>query len=95
LNQSLRLDNRSSQTYYLLGAVYGMNRDHRKAEQYYMKAVNIFPDYAEPYYGLAKINFELNHRDRSEKFLEKCLSIRPGFPPALQLKNRLTSSNQN
>jgi tetratricopeptide (TPR) repeat protein len=89
LNQSLRLDNKSSQTYYLLGAVYEMNKDYRRAGQNFSKAITLFPEYAEAYYGLAQINFELNKIEESKKILQRCLTIKPDFPPAVQLKSRL------
>jgi tetratricopeptide (TPR) repeat protein len=91
LNQSLRLDCHSSRTYFLLGAAYEMVKDYPKAEQNFNQAVKFFPEYAEAFYGLAKINFDLNKIGDSKIYLEKCLRINPDYTPANQLKNSLNT----
>lgn len=89
LNQSLRFDNKSSQTYFLLAVVYEMQKDFPKGEVNFNKAVELHPSYAEAYYGLAKINFNQNKLEEARKYLEQCLSIDPTYQPAVQLKERL------
>jgi len=91
LNQSLMLDNRSSQTYFILGAVYEILKDYSKAEQNLKKAIEINSDYAEAYYGLAKINFDQNRIEESRNYLIKCLEINPAYSPAIQLLNQIKS----
>lgn len=91
LNRSLRLDSHSSRTYFLLGAAYEMLKDYPEAEQNFKQAVKLFPEYAEAYYGLAKISFDLNKIGDSKIYLEKCLRINPDYAPANQLKNSLNS----
>lgn len=53
----------------------------RKAEQNFNQAVKLYPEYAEAYFGLAKVNFELNKIEDSKIYLVNCLSINPGFIP--------------
>jgi tetratricopeptide (TPR) repeat protein len=91
LNRSLKFDSRSSRTYFLLGAAYEMVKDYPKAERNFNQAVKLFPEYAEAYYGLAKISFDLSKIGDSKIYLEKCLSINPDYTPANQLKNSLNS----
>ncbi|HSP87622.1 MAG TPA: tetratricopeptide repeat protein, partial [Ignavibacteriaceae bacterium] len=95
LNQSLQLDNKSSQTYFLLGAVNEILKDYSKAEENLKRAIELNPDYAEAYYGLAKINFDQNRIDAAENYLMKCLAINPDYQPALQLRERLTTLIKN
>jgi arabinofuranosyltransferase len=91
LTQSHDLDNRSSQTFFLFGAAYEMFKDYTKAEQNFNRAVELFPDYVEAYYGLAKISFDQNKIEYSLNYLNRCLTINPSYPPAIQLKDRLTA----
>ncbi len=95
LNQSIGLDNNSSQTYFIFGAVYEVMKDYSKAEQNLKRAIELNPDYAEAYYGLAKINFDQNKIDDAENYLNKSLNINPSYQPAIQLKERLASLIKN
>jgi arabinofuranosyltransferase len=92
LNQSLKLDSRSSRTYFLLGAVYEMLKDYLNAEQNFSQAVKLFPEYAEAYFGLAKVSFDQHKMEETKRYLDKCLGINPDYTPAIQLKNNLDSS---
>jgi arabinofuranosyltransferase len=91
LNQSIRSDNRSSQTYFLFGVVYEIQKDYRKAEENFSKAVELHPAYAEAYYGLAKINFDQNKIEDSKIYLNRCLVINPNYQPAIQLWESLSA----
>jgi arabinofuranosyltransferase len=91
LHQSLSLDNKSSMTQFLLGAVYETLKDYPKAEKYFNTAIELYPEFAEAYFGLAKVNFELNKQKEAYHFVTKCLELNPGYMPAVQLKSRLDS----
>jgi tetratricopeptide (TPR) repeat protein len=89
LHQSLSLDNKSSMTQFLLGAVYETLKDYPKAEKYFNTAIELYPEFAEAYFGLAKINFELNKQEKAYHFVTKCLELNPDYAPGVQLKSRL------
>lgn len=91
LNQSLNYDAQSSMTYFLLGVAYESLKDYKKAEENLKKALEIFPGYFEAYFSLAKINFEENNLGESQFYLDECLSLKPDYQPALELKERLAS----
>jgi tetratricopeptide (TPR) repeat protein len=95
LKQSVRLDRLSSRTYFFLGAAYEMVKDYPKAEQNFMQALKLFPEYEEAYYGLAKINFDQNKIEDSKIYLGKCLNINPEYSPAIKLKNRFAHATNN
>jgi tetratricopeptide (TPR) repeat protein len=89
LHQSLSLDNKSSMTQFLLGAAYETIKDYQKAEKYFNTAIEIYPELAEAYFGLAKVNYELNKLEDASVYVGKCLELIPGYVPAMQLKSRL------
>ena len=91
LNQSLPLDTHSSQTYFILGAAYETIKDFPQAEKNFNKALELYPYYAEAYYGLAKINFDLNKFEDSNNYVKRSLSINPIYSPAVQLQNELAA----
>jgi len=91
LNQSLNYDAQSSMTYFLLGVAYESLKDYKKAEENLKKALEIFPGYFEAYFSLARINFEENNLGESQFYLDECLSLKPDYQPALELKERLAS----
>ena len=95
LNQALNMDNRSSKTYFLLGVVYESLKDDLKAERNLQKAIEIYPEYADALYWLAKVNFNLNKIEDSSSFLNRCLASNPGFAPALQLQAKIVSISKN
>ncbi len=90
LNQSLSLDPKSSQTYFLLGAVYEAMRDYTKAEKSFSKALELFPEYTEAYYGLGQTSFNQNKIEEANYYVNKCLLLNPEYQPAKQLLDRIT-----
>lgn len=89
LNRSLTLDRRSSQTYFLLGAVYESMKDYPKAEVNLKKAIELYSGYTEAYYGLAKINYDQKKIETSYYYVNKCLLLNPLYSPAKQLHAQL------
>jgi tetratricopeptide (TPR) repeat protein len=89
LIQSLSLDSKSSTTQFLLGVVYSQIKDYPKAEKYFINATDLYPDFAEAYFGLAKVKFEQNKLDESDRYVSKCIELNPDYVPAVELKNQL------
>lgn len=95
LHQSLSLDSKSSQTHFLLGAAYASIKDYPNAEKHFKSAVELFPDFAEGYFALGRINFEQKKFDESYRYLNKTLEIDSNFLPAVQLKKTLDDMKRN
>jgi tetratricopeptide (TPR) repeat protein len=95
LHQSLSLDSKSSQTQFLLGAAYASIKDYPNAEKFFKSAVKLFPDFAEGYFALGRINFEQKKFDESYSYLNKTLQIDSNFLPAIQLKKNLDDMKRN
>lgn len=92
LQQSLRVDPKSSRTNFFLAVAYEAIKEFDNAKKYFSIAVELHPDFEEAYYGLAKIHFEQNKLEESYRLVTKCLEINPDYIPAMQLKNSLASS---
>jgi tetratricopeptide (TPR) repeat protein len=95
LQQSLRQDSKSSQTYLLLGFAYGTIKDYPNAEKHFKNAIELFPDFSEAYFGLGKTYYEQKKFDESNYWLKKALEIDPNFTPAIQLMMQLNSLKEN
>jgi tetratricopeptide (TPR) repeat protein len=89
LNNSLNLDTLSSQTYLLIGAVDEMTNDYTEAESFLNKAISIYPDYAEAYFGLAKVKFDQSKYNDCSNYLNHSLDLDPTYAPAIELRNQL------
>ena len=85
LEQARSMDAASSQTLLYLGAVYEMSGRPEMAEQYYHKALAIFPEYPEAHYGLARLYFKQGRSQEARAAAEKCLAASPEFQPARDL----------
>lgn len=91
LQQSLWQDSKSSQTHFLLGAAYAGIKDYPNAEKYFKSAVELFPDFAEANFGLAKVYYEQKKFDESLIHVKKSLEMNPDYTPAIQLLMQLNS----
>jgi arabinofuranosyltransferase len=91
LQQSLRVDPKSSRTNFLIGAAYESINDLENAKKHFSRAVELYPDFEDAYFGLAKINFVQNNLEESYRFVKKCLALNPDYTLAIELKNRLDS----
>lgn len=94
LQQSLWKDSKSSQTHFLLGAAYEGIKDYPNAENYFKKAVELFPDFAEANFGLGKVYFEQKKYDESLICVKRSLELDPNFTPAIQLLMQLNSMKE-
>jgi tetratricopeptide (TPR) repeat protein len=95
LNQSLAIDPKSSQTYFILGAVYEAIKEYAKAEINFRKSIELYPEYTEAYYGLSKTCFDQKKIEESKLNLNKCLSLNPSYQPAKQLQEQLIRLTNN
>jgi tetratricopeptide (TPR) repeat protein len=89
LNQSLALDKQSSQTYFILGAVFESMKDFSKAEINFNKSIELYPEYTEAYFGLAKTFFDQQKIEESNYYVNKCLILNPSYQQAKQLQDQL------
>lgn len=85
LQQSLNIDPNSSRTLFLLGAIAETKKDLPSAETYFQKAVQLFPDYADANFGLARIRYGQGKYHEAIDKLNACLRIKPDYKPAQDL----------
>ncbi|MCX8030907.1 MAG: tetratricopeptide repeat protein [Thermodesulfovibrionales bacterium] len=61
-----------------IGNVYFLKKDYEKAEQYYRKAIEHVPDFADAYNNLAWLYYvQDKNLDEAEFFIEKALEFKP------------------
>ncbi len=60
-------------------------KDLAKAYDHYKKAIEIEPEYAEPYFGIARLLVGKRQFDAAIKQLDKALEYQPEFPKASEL----------
>ena len=60
-------------------------KDLAKAFEHYKKAIEIAPEYAEPYYGIARLMVGQRQYEEAIKNLNKALENQPEFPKASEL----------
>lgn len=58
IKEVVEKDPNNADLYYNLGVVSSQNKDNKNAEIYYLKAVDLKPDYANAYYNLAAIRLD-------------------------------------
>ncbi len=85
LQQSLNIDPSSSRTLFLLGAVAERKKDLQNAESYFAKAIQIFPEYAEANFGLARLYYNQRKYLKAKENINMCLSVKPDYNPAIDL----------
>ncbi len=61
------------------------SKDLAKAYENYKKAIEIEPEYAEPYYGIARLMVGQRQFEEAIKNLDKALEFQPEFPKASEL----------
>ncbi len=67
-------------TYYNLGKAYGDLGNHKEAEIYYKKAIEIAPTYSPAYNNLATTLFHLGKVDSARDYLKAALQLSPNAP---------------
>lgn len=86
----LKLYPQSPQVLYNLGAVeFGLKKNHQNAIDYFTKAIQQKPDYAEAYYARAIVEIEIKKKTDAIADLKKCLKYKPNFDPAIEELNNL------
>lgn len=84
----LKLYPNSPQVLYNLGAItYAHKKDKIKAIEYFTKAIEQYPEYAEAYYARGIIKKEMNKLKEARNDFEQCLKYKSNFEPAIQELN--------
>jgi tetratricopeptide (TPR) repeat protein len=94
LEDSYALDSKSSQTLLYLGMVHEMMGRGDAAEQYYRKALALFPDYVDALFGLARLYANQGRVNEALAAAKKCLGIDPDYAPAREMIARITKQPQ-
>ncbi len=94
LEDSYALDSKSSQTLLYLGVVHEMMGKSDTAEQYYGKALALFPDYVDAHFGVARLYANQGRVDEALAAAKKCLEISPDFAPARKMIAQITKQPQ-
>lgn len=84
LDESISLDNTYPVPYYNLGLIYMFEGRDIIARDYFMKALKVFPDYAEAYNNLGVIH--LNNKEYFESLVmfKKSIELKPTYLAALK-----------
>jgi tetratricopeptide (TPR) repeat protein len=89
-NQILKLDANHVFSMYNLGAIeFGINNDPRLAMDYFSRAINANPRYAEAYYARGACYQELKDNDNASADYQMCLQLKPNYDPAVEGLNSL------
>ncbi len=75
---------------YNLGAIeFGVNKNPQKAIDYFTKAINVNPKYAEAYFARGACYQELNDKNNALADYNMCLQLKPNYEPAVDGLNSL------
>jgi tetratricopeptide (TPR) repeat protein len=75
---------------YNLGAIeYSINKNPKKAIDYFTSAINANPKYAEAYFARGVCYQELNENESSSADYKMCLQLKPNYEPAVDGLNSL------
>jgi len=85
LIRSLRIDSNSSRTLFLLGNVYDFLKDYDNAEIYLKRAIELFPEYFEAHYELARVYFLKQQYQLAKESALKSIEYNPDFKEVYQL----------
>ncbi len=62
-----------------IGYYFDDQKDYKKAEEHYFKAIEIDPDYAHPYNGLGNIYYNQKDYTKAEEYFFKAIEIDPDY----------------
>jgi tetratricopeptide (TPR) repeat protein len=80
LNAQIKdVENFLATAHHNLGIIHAGRRELQKAEELFLKAIAINPDYAMAYYNLAIVYKNLNDIPKAKEFLAKAKAL--GYPP--------------
>lgn len=89
-NQILKLDPAHIFSIYNLGAIeFGINHNPQAAMDYFTKAINVNPKYAEAYYARGACYQEMKDNDNASADYQMCLQLKPNYEPAVEGLNSL------
>ncbi len=89
-NQILKNNSTHIYSIYNLGAIeFGINKNPQKALDYFTKAININPKYAEAYFARGVCYQELNDKNNASADYQMCLQLIPNYEPAIEGLNSL------
>lgn len=86
----IRLDPLNKNSFYNLGAIeLEVKKDVNKALDYFTKAINAEPKYAEAYYARGVCYQQLKDRNNAYSDFNMCLQLKPNYGPAVESLNAL------
>lgn len=85
----VKTDSLNVYSYYNLGAIEFNNNNTQKALDYFTKAINIQPKYAEAYFARGACYQELKDKNNAYSDYNMCLQLKPNYPPAVEGLNSL------
>jgi tetratricopeptide (TPR) repeat protein len=89
-NKILKTDPVHLFSLYNLGAIeYSVNKNPKKAIDYFTSAINANPKYAEAYFARAVCYQELDENENSSADYKMCLQLKPNYEPAVDGLNSL------
>ncbi|MBL7936666.1 MAG: tetratricopeptide repeat protein [Bacteroidia bacterium] len=89
-NQILKQDASHVFSLYNLGAIeYGINKNPKKAIEYFTNAISVNPKYAEAYFARGACYQEINDNGNASADYNMCLQLKPNYEPAVDGLNSL------
>jgi tetratricopeptide (TPR) repeat protein len=85
LSQMIKMDNKSSLTYYLMAIVYGSANDAKNYEANLLKAIELYPDFKEVLSALGNYYKSMNNKAEAKKYLERYVALRPTDIKAIEM----------
>ncbi|GAB1470522.1 hypothetical protein MASR2M66_14000 [Chloroflexota bacterium] len=73
------LDPDSADIPYFIGEAYRFKEEYGQAKRYYERAIELSPDFAPAYLGLARINLLIYPKFKADDLFEKAISLDPNF----------------
>jgi tetratricopeptide (TPR) repeat protein len=89
-NRILKNDSLHTFSLYNLGAItFGIHKEPQKALDYFSKAIEADPKYAEAYFARGVCYQELNDKSKAVADYKMCLKLKPNYEPAVLSLNSL------
>lgn len=93
--KELRLQEKNSLGYYLLGLLYEISREPDRALEEYEKAVELNPDDTASLRKMAVLTYQLGQSLRASELIQQVLATNPGDPELLLLAGQLAMGSEN
>ena len=82
----LQIDNKDAKAYYANGKALEKMQDFRGAVGFYLKAVELDPNYSEAMFSLGRIYLLANVLDKASEMADKALAVNPKDASAMALR---------